>query len=103
MPTVNSVAARKFGFLHLGVNFEGVDIEAYRPAVEKVLNKAQDWLRYAPNWWLIYTSRSLEVWQKELVEVPGMKEKSWVICEVNITNRTGWMYKSEWEWINKER
>jgi hypothetical protein len=45
----------------------------------------------------------LEVWQKELVEVPGMKEKSWVICEVNITNRTGWMYKSEWEWINKER
>jgi hypothetical protein len=93
----------KFGFLHLGVSFAATDGAAERVAIEQVLDKARDWFRYAPNCWLIYTSRSAKSWQDDILKLPGMKSHTLFICEVNIQNRSGWLYPSTWEWIDKSR
>lgn len=103
MPTVTATAKRSFGFLHLAVNFEGTDGAAERAVIEQALNKAKDWLRYGPDCWLIYTSRSPKSWSEDLMGLAGMKQHTFFICEVNIKNRSGWLQRSAWDWINKTR
>ena len=96
---------RQFLFLHLTVNLGSLGPEAtdHRTAIEGVLDKAKDWLRYLPNSWLIYTSRSAIAWHKDLHQLPNMKQYQFLICEVNINNKAGWLYESVWTWINQNR
>jgi hypothetical protein len=92
-------------FLHLGVKFED-DEAPKRKAIEEVLNRAKDWLRYAPDCWLIYTTRDAKTWSTRLREIPGMEgHTSFLICEVSLfdSKASGWLAKSAWEWINKSR
>lgn len=90
-------------FLHLGIQFEGSQAPD-RKAIETVLNKAKDWYRYAPNCWIIYTSRDADYWYEKLALVPGMKNHaSLFICELDLHNRSGWMPIKFWEWIKEQR
>jgi len=93
-------------FLHLGVRFEDSDA-LDRKAIEKVLNKARDWIRYAPNCWLIYTGKDAKTWSQRLREIPGMEDSaSFLICEVLVNQkdkRDGWLSDSVWQWIKRSR
>ena len=90
-------------FLHLGVRFEGSQ-GPERASIETVLNGAKDWFRYAPNCWIIYTSRDADTWYDKLRSVPGMESHtSFFICELNTDNRAGYLKTSFWEWIDKAR
>lgn len=90
-------------FLHLGIRPEGSDAPD-RSAIETVLNKAKDWYRYAPNCWIIYTSQDADEWYDRLKAVPGIKNHaSFFLCEVKLTNRSGWMPEKFWEWVGKDR
>ena len=93
-------------FLHLGVNFEEHGAPN-RGAIDAILNKAKDWLRYSPNCWLIYTGKDVETWQNRLREISVMEDHaSFLICEIPLAQkdkRGGWLPESVWEWINKNR
>jgi hypothetical protein len=93
-------------FLHLGVIFE--DSEAPKSKdIEKVLNRAKDWLRYAPNCWLIYSAKGAKVWGKRIREIDGMEEHArFLICEMPVDmkdKRDGWLSKSVWDWIKRNQ
>jgi hypothetical protein len=92
-------------FLHLGIRFESGSRAPDREAVDGILNKAKDWYRYAPNCWLIYTSRDATYWAEKLSSgVTGLKDRaSFFICELNLEDRDGWVDKKFWDWIDKQR
>lgn len=93
-------------YLHLGVNSEGSEAPA-RNTIESVLDKAKDWFRYAPNCWIIYTSRDADWWSARLRKIPGMEaHTSFLVCEMSLNEkekRSGWLPRSAWDWINKRR
>jgi hypothetical protein len=88
-------------FYHVSFNFEGR--KAPTEAINKVLNKASDWISYAPNCWIVYsTQEKAEVWYTRLKKVID-DDDSIFVCELTILNRQGWLPQNVWEWIDKER
>jgi hypothetical protein len=87
-------------FLHLTVSPSDYDL---RLLIQAKLDKAADWLRYSPECWLIYTSQPAKVWYERLTEISDIKERSLLVCEVNLSNRAGWIKQSVWDWIKKQR
>ena len=91
-------------FLHLGINFKGAQpTSTMIDEVETVLNKAKDWFRYAPNCWLIYTGRDAKTWNERLKQISWMSNQNYLICQVEPKNKSGWLARAAWDWINKER
>jgi hypothetical protein len=87
-------------FLHIGFNFDERPAPAKR--IQKVLDKALDWILYAPNCYIVYTSRDSQHWYRRLRDVLDEDDNIFVV-ELNIENRQGWLPKSVWEWIKKPR
>jgi hypothetical protein len=87
-------------FLHLSFNFEG------RPprtkAIETELDKALDWIQYAPNCYLLYTLRDAQIWYSRLKK-KVREDDSIFVVELNMENRQGWLPTEVWEWIQKDR
>ena len=85
--------------LHVGFNFHG------KPLVDELVStfdQAEDWLRYAPNCWILWTDQPASVWFDRLR--PFLREKDNVfISGMDITHRQGWLPRSSWEWIKKYR
>jgi len=92
-------------FLHLGVNFTNASANFDRQAdIEAILNQAKDWFRYAPNCWLIYTVQTPAVWHNRLKEgVSWITQETYLIPPIYLTQKSGWLRKSAWEWINQTR
>lgn len=87
-------------FLHIAFNFEG------RPAKEHelkpVFDLALDWVRYAPNCWIVYTTSTPQAWYERLK--PKLHTHDSVfICELNLQNNFGSLHKFVWDWLNKKR
>ena len=88
-------------FYQISFNFEGR--KAPTEAINTVLNKATDWVSYAPNCWIIYSKQeSAGTWYTRLKKVID-DDDSVFVCELNISNRQGWLPQNVWEWIDKER
>lgn len=87
-------------FIHIGLNFSG---ESNRSAeLKPVFDRALDWIRYAPNCWIVWTSSDPEKWYERLK--PHLKEGEHIfIVKLDISQRQGWLPKSTWDWINKDR
>lgn len=91
-------------FLHLAVNFKDkTPTSDVLGEIEEVLNKAEDWYRYAPNCWLIYTNQTPKTWHERLKSIPWLADQRYLILEVNLGERSGWLPKDTWNWLNKER
>ena len=90
-------------FLHLGIFIEDGGAPG-RDAIQTVLNSAEDWFRYAPNCWILYTDIAPATWYQRLAAIPNMPDTtSYLICEINIKNRSGWIREKAWTWINQTR
>lgn len=86
-------------FLHIGFNWVGAP---KIDELESVFNLAVDWVRYAPDCWIVWTSSSPQKWYARLK--PHLEPGDNVfICELRIENRSGWLPKWVWKWINKDR
>jgi len=70
--------------------------------IEKKLNVAIDWFRYAPNNWVVFTSSDEDKWFERLKTFvkPG---GNLFICRFDISTRQGWMSKEFWNWIDTNR
>ncbi len=86
-------------FLHLTVSAGAFEKEA----VEKELDRATDWVRYGTGCWILYSGKTAATWYHRLIAIPGMRSTNFFICELNLTNRAGWLKKSVWDWINQAR
>jgi hypothetical protein len=89
-------------FLHIGINFWNRPTNAAE--LRPVLDKAIDWIRYAPNCWVVYTSSEPDVWYRRLKTVLHDHD-SFLIYELNIANGfpigAGFLPSSWWEWFQK--
>jgi hypothetical protein len=94
-------------FLHIGINFRDEDSNLNRILeIERVLNQGSDWLRYAPNCWILYTNQNPTVWIEKILAIPFMqteKRHFVFICELDWRNKAGLLSAGIWEWINRER
>jgi hypothetical protein len=85
-------------FLHVALTFK----DAPKPdELQPVFDKASDWIRYAPNCWLLWTARSAEQWFELLKPHLGPKDQMF-ICRLDMRDRQGWLARSVWEWIDKK-
>ena len=87
-------------YLHVSFNFEGRP-----PPTEKLnelFNTALDWISYAPNCWILWTTSTPEVWHSYLKKVvdPG---DSIFIVEIKVENRGGFLPSAIWQWLQKSR
>jgi hypothetical protein len=87
-------------FFHISFNFEGRDPPS--AAIQEILEKALDWVKYAPNCYLIYSLKDEDVWFRRLRKVLDEADSIFVV-EVVIENRKGWLPRRVWNWINKSR
>lgn len=86
-------------FIHIGFNWNGV------PKINELLpvfNQALDWIRYAPNCWIVWTTTDTLGWHNRIVPLITQADRVF-ICELNISNKQGWMDKFAWDWFNKPR
>jgi hypothetical protein len=73
--------------------------------VQQVIEKADDWLRYADNCWIVWTSDTAEQFYQKLAAIDLLKGASILILEVNLSrsNRSGQLPDWVWDWLSKER
>ncbi len=71
--------------------------------IEAKLDKALDWIRYAPGCWLIYTEHSAQTWYSKIFELPELTGALVFLCEANLEDRSGHMSPLAWDWIKKIR
>jgi hypothetical protein len=87
-------------YLHVTVNCYA------RPVPEEQLTKlfdtSLDWIKYAPNCWILWTTTSPQDWHPYIRRVLH-EDDIFLICELNMENRQGWLPRRIWDWIRKER
>ncbi len=86
-------------FLHIGFAFRG------RPKVgelEPVFGKAIDWVRYAPNCWIVYTTSSPRLWMARLRPFLSAGDQVFIV-RLDLETRSGWLPKWVWEWLKTPR
>ncbi len=86
-------------FLHIYINpKKGIT----RETVEQKIGLAVDWYRYDENLYVVYTTSDVNKWQERLVNLVQDGGRMF-ICELNISNRNGWLNRDFWTWLKKER
>lgn len=85
-------------FFHVGFGFAGkhVGIEKIQAAFGTA-----GWARYAPNCWIIYTEESPNSLVDRLHNLCTPQD-SVFICELNISNKWGYLQKEIWDWIRQK-
>lgn len=73
-----------------------------RVLFEKKLNLAIAWVQIMPNVFIIKSRLDKKIWFDRMQTVLG-KECLFFICETELENYTGWLYKSRWDWIHKHK
>jgi hypothetical protein len=89
-------------FLHIGFAYSSPVLPS---TLEPVFGQAIDWMRYAVNCWIVYTTSDPEIWYKRLLMVlPEPKENhSIFICEIDLKERSGQFPENLWKWLDKAR
>ena len=71
---------------------------SYDKVATPAMNKAVDWIRFAPNTWLAWTSSSPDRWYARLK--PLLKSgDNILIYEVDMSRRSGNMPKAFWTFV----
>jgi uncharacterized protein YecE (DUF72 family) len=50
----------------------------------------------------LYTRVELDTWRDRIRAVPELKE-SFLLVEINVNERSGYLTKSAWDWLQKDR
>ena len=71
-------------------------------SLESVFATADDWMRYAPNCWLLWTSQDVAFWATKVKAEFLKDDESLFVCRIDPTGMTqGWLQPWMWDWINK--
>jgi hypothetical protein len=95
--------AEEYRFIHVGFTWKN---PPKAEELEPVFNKARDWMRYAPNCWILYTKIDPDAWYVRIKPHLGDGDHV-LIAEINLsavnTSYTGYESKWIWDWIRKQR
>jgi hypothetical protein len=87
-------------FLHITLKF--ADGGSHVSELKPVFNKSIEWFRYTPTSWIVWTSSSAEKWYERLR--PHISdEDTMLVARIDTTEIQGWVSKSLWDWLNKDR
>jgi len=86
-------------FLHIAFNFRG---PTKVQELEPIFNQGVDWVRYAPNCWIVWTTSNAETWYSRLKPSLGPND-TMLIIRVDRSERHGWLPKWIWEWLDRVR
>lgn len=90
----------KSRYLHMAFNFQN---GAKTTELEPIINgMADDWLRYSPNCWVLWTSRPASDFLYVLRPYIGPNDTV-LIAALDMSDRNGWLPQWMWEWIDKRR
>lgn len=85
-----------FRMLHLTIRQKGpIDYEALQGALSPV----DDWFRYSPTSYLLWTELGLQDIYRHLRESTALQDHSFLLLRVEPHERQGWMPKDLWEWM----
>ena len=74
--------------------------------IQPIINTADDWLKYAPNCWIVWTGQTPQQWYEKFAADPELKEKcSILVLKVDLSpdNRAGQLQQWAWDWLAKPR
>jgi hypothetical protein len=90
-------------YLHVGIGGITPTV-AQTEALQNTFNEAVDWMRYAPNCWILYTSQSPNTWTDKIRQTPGIPSTVlMVIVPIKAEEKWGLHQKWVWEWFDKKR
>jgi hypothetical protein len=86
--------------LHISIHpsDEALDDEA----LHKLVDRAPDWVEYAPNRWLLWTSLDAATWYRRFRRVVG-KDDSILIFPGDFSEYDGFLSPTVWKWLRKYR
>jgi len=83
-------------YLHVAIGFEGKQLDV--ADVQKVFGSA-GWARYAPNCWIVSTNETPHTITERLRAICNQYDSIFV-CELNMENRSGYLQKEIWDWLD---
>ena len=88
-------------FLHISFTFnEGLPkVQELEPMFNLL---APDWMRYAFNCWIVWTSRPASDFFYAIKPLIGASD-SMLIVKLDMSDRNGWEPAWVWEWIDRKR
>lgn len=70
--------------------------------IKKKMDQSLDWYRIDEQTWFVYSTSTAEKLYARFE--PTVKDGGNIfICQLDTSNKQGWMSKNFWEWINKDR
>ncbi|WP_434715533.1 hypothetical protein [Paraburkholderia sp. A3RO-2L] len=68
--------------------------------VEEAMNKSLDWFRLDDNYYVAYSTGSLDQWRSRLLPLaePG---GHFLVAPIDMTQKKGWVTKAFWDWAKK--
>lgn len=67
-----------------------------------VFDAADDWLRYAPNCWIVRSDESVDDWLNRLKRATG-RSANIFITEFNPREAAGYLPETNWEWFARNK
>jgi hypothetical protein len=87
-------------FIHIGLTFgETLKAVELEPAIQAI---ADDWIRYAPNNWIIWTTATNQEVSAALRRNLTLNDQ-FLLFPINPTDRDGWHHQWVWDWLSKPR
>jgi len=66
--------------------------------LEKLFNQTGDWMRYAINAWVVYTTGDAMMLASQIRGLSGMQAANIIVSEMSI-HYSGYLPKWAWEWL----
>ena len=86
-------------FLHIAFNWRH---RIKTKELEPVFDKALDWIRYAPNCWIVWSNSSVETWYKRF-EKYLHEDDTVLICKLDPNEKFGIAPEWIWDWLDEKR
>ena len=93
-------------FVHVGIAYHelpALTFEHINLADAAVASEALDWVRYAWNCYIIWTTSDCETISRKIARLPGLRGAGHFVCELNPTGAFGGLPPWLWEWIARDR
>lgn len=90
-------------FLHVGLTYPNASPQVVAEIQKTIDSEAFDWMRYAIQCWLIWSSSDAETICRKILRVPGMEGATVFICAIDVNDGFGFLPAWAWEWIRRDR
>lgn len=70
--------------------------------VKKKMDLARDWYRIREDLWIVYSTSDPEKWYERLAPLIK-KSGNLFVCQLEASNRQGWMPEEFWKWFEESR